>query len=222
MKFRKVAVVVLILSIFTASFTVGFSYASANETMGGQLQGLTFKSEADSENGNTEENQADENSVETSLSSSDVSVNSKSTTKKNTSKKKTTKKKYSKADLRLMASIINCEAGSEPYQGKLAVGIVVMNRVSSKAFPNSIRGVIYQKGQFSPVRNGSLKKRLRQYDAKKTGSRQWKSCISAAKKVLQGQKTILYKGKTKNMKSFHFFSVYLAGARMKLGGHKFK
>ena len=65
-----------------------------------------------------------------------------------------------------MASIINCEAGSEPYQGKLAVGIVVMNRVSSKSFPNSIKGVIYQKGQFSPVRNGSLKKRLRQYDSK--------------------------------------------------------
>lgn len=55
-----------------------------------------------------------------------------------------------------MASIINCEAGSEPYQGKVAVGIVVMNRVSSKSFPNSIKGVIYQKGQFSPVRNGSL------------------------------------------------------------------
>ena len=84
------------------------------------------------------------------------------------------------------------------------------------------RGVIYQKGQFSPVRNGSLKKRLKQYDAKRTGSKQWKSCISAAKRVLQGQKTILYRGKTKNMKSFHFFSVYLAGARMKLGGHKFK
>ena len=132
------------------------------------------------------------------------------------------KKKYSKADLRLMASIINCEAGSEPYQGKVAVGIVVMNRVSSKSFPNSIKGVIYQKGQFSPVRNGSLKKRLKQYDAKRTGSKQWKSCISAAKRVLQGQKTILYRGKTKNMKSFHFFSVYLAGARMKLGGHKFK
>ena len=116
----------------------------------------------------------------------------------------------------------NCEAGSEPYQGKVAVGIVVMNRVSSKSFPNSIKGVIYQKGQFSPVRNGSLKKRLKQYDAKRTGSKQWKSCISAAKRVLQGQKTILYRGKTKNMKSFHFFSVYLAGARMKLGGHKFK
>ena len=186
MRFKKVAVMVMAVSLFMTSFTAGSSYASANETADTQIEGMILKSE----NVNIEET--------------------------------TVKKKYSKADLRLMASIINCEAGSEPYQGKVAVGIVVMNRVSSKSFPNSIKGVIYQKGQFSPVRNGSLKKRLKQYDAKRTGSKQWKSCISAAKRVLQGQKTILYRGKTKNMKSFHFFSVYLAGARMKLGGHKFK
>ena len=72
----------------------------------------------------------------------------------NTQNKTSSKKSYKKSDLRLMASIINCEAGGESYQGKLAVGIVVMNRVSSKAFPNTIRKVIYQRGQFSPVRNG--------------------------------------------------------------------
>ena len=121
-----------------------------------------------------------------------------------------------------MASIINCEAGSEPYQGKLAVGIVVMNRVKSKEIPNTIKKVIYQKGQFSPVRNGSLKKRLSQYDSGKTGSKQWKSCISAAKKVLNGQRTVIVKGKTKNMRSFHFFSVKLKGARLRIGGHRFK
>ncbi|HBI60391.1 MAG TPA: hypothetical protein DDY31_04125, partial [Lachnospiraceae bacterium] len=51
--------------------------------------------------------------------------------------------------------------------------IVVMNRVASKSFPNTIKKVIYQKGQFSPVRNGSLKKRLKQYDSGKTGTKQW-------------------------------------------------
>lgn len=146
----------------------------------------------------------------------------KSTEKKSSDKKKTKKATYTKADLRLMASIINCEAGAEGYQGKLAVGIVVMNRVASKSFPNTIKKVIYQKGQFSPVRNGSLKKRLKQYDSGKTGTKQWKDCISAAKKVLNGQKTILYKGKVKNMKGYHFFSVVLKGARFKLGGHRFK
>lgn len=66
-----------------------------------------------------------------------------------------------------MASIINCEAGAEPYQGKLAVGVVVMNRIKSRSFPNTLKKVIYQKYQFSPVRNGSLNKRLRQYDGRK-------------------------------------------------------
>lgn len=129
---------------------------------------------------------------------------------------------YSNSDLRLMSSIINCEAGIEPYQGKIAVGIVVMNRIKSKSFPNTLEGVIYQSGQFSPVRNGSLRKRLAQYDAGRIRSKQWKNCISAARKVLNGQRTIVYNGRTKNMSSYHFFSVGLRGARLSLGGHKFK
>ena len=76
------------------------------------------------------------------------------------SKVKKTRAKYKKSDLRLMASIINCEAGGESYQGQVAVGIVVMNRVRSKQFPNTIRKVIYQRGQFSPVRNGMLRKKI--------------------------------------------------------------
>lgn len=138
------------------------------------------------------------------------------------SAKKSSKKSYSKAELRLMAAIINCEAGSESYQGKLAVGIVIMNRVRSNKFPNTVKKVIYQKRQFSPVRNGSLKKRLRQYDRGKVRSSQWKACISAAKKTLSGQKTIVYKGRVKSMKKYKFFSVRLRGAKMRLGGHRFK
>lgn len=144
-------------------------------------------------------------------------------TEKGAASKKTVKKAaYTKQELRLMASIINCEAGGESFQGKLAVAIVVMNRVDSKLFPNTIKKVIYQKNQFSPVRNGMLNKKLKQYDAGKTNNAQWKSCISAAKKVLNGQRTIIYKGKTKNLSGFHFFSVVLPGARIKLGGHRFK
>lgn len=222
MRFKKAAVMVLAASLIMTPFTANSSYVSANETTKTQIQGLIFKSDVSEDETAASETKVDSSSVNVSSKTSKTSTSSKETKKKTTTKKKSSKKKYSKADLRLMASIINCEAGSEPYQGKIAVGIVVMNRVSSKAFPNSIKGVIYQRGQFSPVRNGSLKKRLRQYDSKRTGSKQWKSCISAAKKVLQGQKTILYKGRTKNMKSYHFFSVYLSGARMKLGGHRFK
>lgn len=161
--------------------------------------------------------------VEKNQSKTSDKNSKKSTTKKGTASKKSTQKaKYSKKELRLMASIINCEAGAESYQGKLAVGIVVMNRVASKSFPNTVKGVIYQKYQFSPVRNGSLNKRLRQYDAGKTHSKQWKDCISAAKKTLSGQQTIMVGGKTKSLKGYHFFSVTLAGAKFKLGGHRFK
>ena len=121
-----------------------------------------------------------------------------------------------------MASIINCEAGGESFQGQVAVGIVVMNRVKSKEFPSTIKKVIYQKGQFSPARNGMLRKKLNQYDAGKTSSAQWKSCIKAAKKALDGESTIKVKGKTKNMKGVRFFSVSLSGAKFRLGGHRFK
>ena len=47
-----------------------------------------------------------------------------------------------------MASIIYCEAGNQPYEGQVAVGAVIMNRVKSGCYPNSIEEVIYQSGQF--------------------------------------------------------------------------
>ncbi len=59
-------------------------------------------------------------------------------------------------DTTLLAAIIQCEAGSECYEGKVAVGAVVLNRVRSGSYPNSISGVIYQRSQFSPAGSGSL------------------------------------------------------------------
>lgn len=138
-------------------------------------------------------------------------------------KKAKKKPSYTKAELRLMSSIIFCEANIEPYAGKLAVGIVVMNRVASKDFANSVKGVIYERGQFSPVRNGALKRALARYDAGKFTSKNEKQCIKAAKLALEGKKTVtLSGGKRLNMKSYHFFSVYLKGARLKIKGHRFK
>ena len=63
-------------------------------------------------------------------------------------------------ELKLLANIIYCEAGSESYVGKVAVGNVIMNRVKSASQPNTITEVVYAKGQFSPVRNGSLQRAL--------------------------------------------------------------
>ncbi|MCS0827418.1 cell wall hydrolase [Cytobacillus firmus] len=62
----------------------------------------------------------------------------------------------SASDVDLMARLVRAEALGEPYAGKVAVAYVVLNRVDSSQFPNTIKGVIYQKGQFSPVSNGAI------------------------------------------------------------------
>lgn len=75
---------------------------------------------------------------------------------KNATVKSQGKLNVSESNMTLLAAIIQCEAGSECYTGKVAVGAVVLNRVRSSRFPNTISGVIYQRGQFSPVGNGAL------------------------------------------------------------------
>ncbi|MED4205840.1 cell wall hydrolase [Neobacillus mesonae] len=65
---------------------------------------------------------------------------------------------YSVSELDLLARLVRAEAEDEPYQGKVAVACVVLNRVESKAFPNTIKEVIYQKRQFQPVQNGQINK----------------------------------------------------------------
>lgn len=59
-------------------------------------------------------------------------------------------------DQELLASIIFCEAGNQPYDGQVAVGAVIMNRVRSGVYPNSVAEVIYQSGQFGPAMTGWL------------------------------------------------------------------
>ena len=58
---------------------------------------------------------------------------------------------FVEGDLYLLANLIYCEAGGEPYDGKLAVGAVVINRMLSSVYPDTVVGVIYQRRQFSPV-----------------------------------------------------------------------
>lgn len=87
-------------------------------------------------------------------------------------------------DLELLACIIQCEAEGEPYAGKLAVGSVVMNRVASSSFPNTIMGVIYQPGQFSPVASGRMAARVA------AGANS--ECRQAAQEVLSGNITVPY------------------------------
>lgn len=88
---------------------------------------------------------------------------------------------YTEADLKLMAAIIQAEAGGESYAGKLAVGTVIMNRVMSSKFPNTLSGVIYQTNQFQPVRDGHLALILER------GPNE--TCINAAREVLNGYRS---------------------------------
>lgn len=60
------------------------------------------------------------------------------------------------ADKKLLAALIFCEAGNQPYEGQVAVGAVVMNRVKSGSYPDTISDVIYQSGQFTPAMTGWL------------------------------------------------------------------
>lgn len=86
-------------------------------------------------------------------------------------------------ELKLLANIIYCEAGSESYVGKVAVGNVIMNRVKSASQPNTITEVIYAKGQFSPVRNGSLQRAL-------SSDKADAACYQAAIEALSGAQPV--------------------------------
>lgn len=62
----------------------------------------------------------------------------------------------SASEQELLAALIFCEAGNQPYEGQVAVGAVVMNRVRSGVYPNTVSEVIYQSGQFTPAMTGWL------------------------------------------------------------------
>lgn len=83
----------------------------------------------------------------------------------------------------LLAALIHCESRGESYEGQVAVGAVVLNRVRSSAYPDTIHGVIYASGQFSPAKTGSLTKVLESGKINK-------SCLEAAKEVLSGYSNI--------------------------------
>ena len=89
---------------------------------------------------------------------------------------------YTEEELLLLAGIIEAEAGSSHYSGMVAVGSVVMNRVESPRYDNTIEGVIYAEGQFEPVRTGRLAVILARGPAV--------SCIGVAKEVLDGKRNV--------------------------------
>lgn len=82
---------------------------------------------------------------------------------------------YSSSDLYLMAKAIHAEGRGESYTGQVAIGAVIMNRVKSSSFPNTISGVIYQKGAFTAVSDGQINLEPNQtaYDAARDAMNGW-------------------------------------------------
>lgn len=109
-------------------------------------------------------------------------------------------------DLYLMARMISAEARGEPYEGQVAVGAVVINRVLSSVFPNTVSGVIYQSRQFEPVSTGRLALALAE-------NRATDSCYRAADEAMSGYS---------NVGTCVFFRTPIPGLEgINIGGHVF-
>ncbi len=113
---------------------------------------------------------------------------------------------FEEGDEYLLANLIYCEAGGEPYAGKVAVGAVVINRVLSGVFPDTLSGVVYQKGQFSPVGSGRLALAL-------SAGKATDSCYQAAREAMSGYT---------NVGNCVFFRTPVPGLEgIQIGGHIF-
>lgn len=113
---------------------------------------------------------------------------------------------FADGDRKLLASIIYCEAGGEPYEGQVAVGAVVINRVLSSRYPDTVVGVIYQKHQFSPVGSGRLEIVL-------TTNKATESCYRAADAAMSG---------VTNVGNCLYFRTPIPGLTgINIGGHVF-
>jgi spore germination cell wall hydrolase CwlJ-like protein len=113
---------------------------------------------------------------------------------------------FAEGDRALLANLIYCEAGSEPYEGKVAVGAVVINRVLSSVYPDTVVGVIYQNKQFSPVGSGRLALALANDQATS-------SCYQAADEAMKGYS---------NVGNCVYFRTPIPGlSGINIGGHVF-
>ena len=113
---------------------------------------------------------------------------------------------FAEGDRYLLANLIYCEAGGESFAGQVAVGAVVINRVLSSVYPDSVVGVIYQGGQFSPVASGRLAAAL-------AGGAATASCYQAADEAMKGNT---------NVGNCVYFRTPIEGLNgIQIGGHIF-
>ena len=105
---------------------------------------------------NGKKKQVNNKKVNKKITQKKVKNKPKKVVKKKTTTKRT--KKYSQKDLHILSHIIYAEAGGQSWDFQVAVGSVVLNRVKSKKFPNTIRGVVFQKGQYASTWDGNYNK----------------------------------------------------------------
>ena len=125
--------------------------------------------------------------------------------------------KYSYEDLEYLSSIIWCEAGNQCVAGKEAVGIVVMNRVSNDNFEDTVKGVIYEKGQFSPVSSGRINKALDMFSNGTIPN----ECVQAAVYALEGNVDVIY-GEDFYEIPYLYFNGVMDNPQLKIEDHYFK
>lgn len=89
---------------------------------------------------------------------------------------------YTEEDVKLLAALIECEAGYKNYDALLAVGAVVANRMKHPNYPNTVSGVIYHPGQFPPATNGKMD------DILERGVKEL--CVTAARDALNGKTNV--------------------------------
>lgn len=87
------------------------------------------------------------------------------------------------SEVEILAALIQCEAGGEPYEGQLAVGAVVLNRVRNGGYPNTIADVIYASGQFAPAARGRMESLILNKTIKA-------SCMQAANEAINGMTNV--------------------------------
>lgn len=121
-------------------------------------------------------------------------------------------------DVRLMSSLIWCEAGNQCEAGKQAVGIVVMNRIDDASFASTVEDVIYEKGQFRPKTDGRLNKALQMYDNGELPQ----ECIDAANYALSGETIVVYNGQEIDMSPYLYFARNWSNEKLRIQDHDFK
>ena len=193
------------------------SIAKAEETVS---SGTAIESESEEKDEDAEELSDDEDTEVEDEDELDVDENktplsksySKKTVKKEEKKVDKTPKsviKYTDEEFKILVCVTFLEAGNQSYKGKLATANAVINRVLNKKFPNTIKGVIYQKyaGRYQfalCAPGGKLDQAMKNYGKNKGWRADYeKACIKVCKDALAG--------KTSTDRKYHFFRLYYKG-----------